>query len=194
MTDGTVALRLRGTAVRAPRPLVTFAGDSGATGHPAELNKAIGGTQVEVILLKKVGHLGSLGDKVTIRPGYGRNYLIPGGWAVPATEANRKAFEERRAELERQSGDSLIAAQSRRGQLEGLTVTIVRKAGAEGRLFGSVNAADIARAVQEMGMDLGKQEVRLSQGPLRAAGEHQVPVHLHVDVAATLKVEIIPEG
>jgi large subunit ribosomal protein L9 len=149
---------------------------------------------VEVILLKKVGHLGGLGDKVSVRSGYGRNYLIPSGLAVPATDANLNAFEERRAELEREAGEALTAAEARRTKLDGLTVTVARKAGDEGRLFGSVGTGDIADAVRAMGQQLEKQEVRLPQGPFRAAGEYEVVVHLHTDVDATLKLEIIPEG
>jgi large subunit ribosomal protein L9 len=149
---------------------------------------------VEVILLKKVGHLGDLGEKVSIRAGYGRNYLIPKGYAVPATEANLKAFEERRAELEKEAAQLLAAAEARRGQLDGLTVTIARKAGDEGRLFGSVGTSDIADAVVQMGLQLQKQEVRLPEGPFRAAGEYEVALHLHPEVDATIKVEVIPEG
>ena len=148
---------------------------------------------MEVILLKKVGHLGELGDKVSVRPGYGRNFLIPQGHAVPATESNLKAFEERRAELEQQSAEALAAAEARREQLEGLTITIARKAGEEGRLFGSVGTGDIADAVAAMDHKLEKQEVRLPEGPFRAAGEYEVVVHLFADVDATLKLEIVPE-
>ncbi|MEA3278289.1 MAG: 50S ribosomal protein L9 [Pseudomonadota bacterium] len=148
---------------------------------------------MEIILLKKVGHLGGLGEKVSVRPGYGRNYLIPAGYAAAATEANLKAFEERRAELEREAEQGLAAAQTRRGELDGLTVTLARKAGDEGRLFGSVGTADIAAAVQDLGLKLEKQEVRLPEGALRAAGEYEVVVHLYADVDATLKLEIVPE-
>jgi large subunit ribosomal protein L9 len=149
---------------------------------------------VEVILLKKVGQLGGLGDKVSVRSGYGRNYLIPSGLAVPATEGNLKAFEERRAELEREASEALAAAEARREKLDGITVTIARKAGDEGRLFGSVGAGDIAEAARALGLDVEKQEVRLSHGPFRAAGQYDVVLHLHADVDATLKLEIIPEG
>jgi large subunit ribosomal protein L9 len=149
---------------------------------------------VEVILMKKVGGLGELGDKVAVRPGYGRNYLVPQGLAAPATEANLKAFEERRAELEREAADALAAAEGRRGQLDGLTVSIARKAGDEGRLFGSVGTGDIAEAVQAMGMPLEKQEVRLPSGAFRATGEYEVVVHLHPEVDAAIKVEIVPES
>jgi len=143
--------------------------------------------------LTKVGHLGGLGEKVTVRPGYGRNYLIPSGRAIPATEANLKAFEARRAELEKEAAESLAAAQSRREMLDGLTLTVARKAGDEGKLFGSVGTQDIAAAVQEMGIALERQEVRLPEGPFRTAGEFEVMLHLHADVDATIKLEIVPE-
>ncbi|MGA7982036.1 MAG: 50S ribosomal protein L9 [Chromatiaceae bacterium] len=149
---------------------------------------------MEIILLKKVGHLGGLGDKVSVRSGYGRNYLIPSGLAVPATEANLKAFEERRAELEREANEALAAAEERRAKLDGVTVTVARKAGDEGRLFGSVGTGDIAEAAHAMGLQVEKQEVRLPEGPFRAAGEYEILVHLHPDVDATLKLEIIPES
>ena len=144
---------------------------------------------MEVILLKKVGHLGELGDKVAIRPGYGRNFLIPQGYAVPATPANLQAFEERRAELEKQATYALAGAEARREKLDGLTVTIARK----GLLFGSVGTADIADAVKAMGHEIEKQELRLPEGPFRTAGEYEVLAHLHADVDVTLKVEIVPE-
>jgi len=148
---------------------------------------------VEIILLKKVGHLGELGEKVSVRSGYGRNYLIPSGFAVPATETNLAAFEERRAELEKEAALTLAAAESRREKMEGLTVTVARKAGDEGKLFGSVGTQDIADAVSKMGMELEKQEVRLPEGPFRAAGEYEVVLHLHADVDAVIKLEVVPE-
>jgi large subunit ribosomal protein L9 len=147
---------------------------------------------VEVILLKKVGGLGELGDKVSVRPGYGRNFLVPQGAAVPATEANLKAFEERRAELEAQAAEALAIAEGRRERLEGLTVTIPRKAGDEGRLFGSVGTADIAEVVTEAGIELAKSEVRLPAGPFRNIGEYEVEIHLHSDVDVVILVEIVP--
>ncbi len=147
---------------------------------------------MDVILLKKVGGLGDLGDKVAVRPGYGRNYLIPQGAAVPATEANLKAFEERRAELEARAAEALAYAEARREQLEGLTVSIPRKAGDEGRLFGSVGTLDIAGAVTEAGIELSKSEVRLPQGPFRNIGEYEVELHLHSDVKVVILVEVVP--
>ena len=148
---------------------------------------------MEVILLTKVDHLGNLGEKVSVRPGYGRNYLIPSGRAVAATEANLKAFEDRRAELEEKAAQSVTAAESRRETLDGLTVTIARKAGDEGKLFGSVGTQDIAAAVQEMGIALERHEVRLPEGPFRAAGDYEVTLHLHADVDATIKIAVVPE-
>jgi large subunit ribosomal protein L9 len=147
---------------------------------------------VDVILLKKVGGLGELGDKVNVRPGYGRNFLIPTGCAVPATEDNLKAFEARRAQLEADAAAELAAAEERKTRLEGAAVTIARKAGDEGRLFGSVGTGDIAEAITETGVEVAKAEVRLPLGPLRAIGEHEVELHLHSDVDVTVRVEIVP--
>jgi len=147
---------------------------------------------VDVILLKKVGGLGELGDKVAVRPGYGRNYLIPQGLAVSATRENLEAFEARRADLERAEADALAAAVSRQQRLEDLTVTIARKAGEEGRLFGSVGTADIAAAVTAAGVEVAKSEVRLPSGPLRAVGEYEVELHLHSDIDATVRIDIVP--
>ena len=148
---------------------------------------------MEVILLKKVPHLGSLGQKVSVRPGYGRNYLIPGGYAAPATEGNLKAFEERRAELEREAEQTLARAEEHKTRLGGLSVSIARKSGEEGRLFGSVGAGDIAAAAKDAGIDIEKHQVRLTGGPLRAVGEYEVTIHLHAEVQGTLKVAIVPE-
>jgi large subunit ribosomal protein L9 len=149
---------------------------------------------VDLILMKKVRGLGELGDKVSVRPGYGRNFLIPSGLAKPATEANLKLFEERRAELEREAAAALAAAEARREKLEGVIVTVPRKAGDEGRLFGSVGTADIATAITEGGIEVEvlKSEVRLPEGPLRAVGEYDVDLHLHSDVEVTVRVEVIP--
>ncbi len=148
---------------------------------------------MEVILLEKIDNLGNLGDKVSVKPGYGRNYLVPKGKAVPATEENLKAFEARRAELERTAAEALQAAETRKAQLEALSITISRKAGEEGRLFGSVGTADIANAVVEAGVELKKQEVRLPEGPFRLAGEYEVDLHLHSDVNAVLRLVVAAE-
>ncbi len=148
---------------------------------------------MEIILLEKVQNLGDLGDKVTVRPGYGRNYLIPKGKAVAATEDNVAEFERHRAELEKTQADALAAAQKRADALKDLTVSIARKAGDEGRLFGSVGTGDIAEAVTAAGLELQKHEVRLPEGPLRQAGEYDIVLHLHADVDASVKVTVVPE-
>jgi large subunit ribosomal protein L9 len=150
---------------------------------------------MEVILLEKVANLGGLGEKVSVRSGFGRNFLIPQGKAVFASAENVKLFEERRAELEQQAAEKLAAAEARKAQIEGLTagVTISHKAGEEGRLFGSVGTADIADACSKAGVEVAKSEVRLPEGPFRAAGEFEVALHLHTDVNAALKVTIVGE-
>ena len=148
---------------------------------------------MEVILLEKVHQLGSLGDRVKVRPGYGRNYLIPMGKAVPATAQNVAKFEVVRAEFERTQAEILEQAKAKAAALGTLTVTIASKAGTEGRLYGSVGTADIASAVTASGVTIAKSEVRLPQGPLREVGEHVVNLHLHADVDVMIKVMIIPE-
>jgi large subunit ribosomal protein L9 len=149
---------------------------------------------MEVILLKKVDNLGNLGDKVQVKAGYGRNYLIPTGHAVSATAENLKVFEERRAELENEAADIQAAAQARKEKLEGLTITIARKAGDEGKLFGSVGTSDIAEAVREAGHEVEKNEVRMPHGAFRATGEYEVELHLHSDVDVNITLEIVPEA
>lgn len=141
--------------------------------------------------MKKVGGLGDLGEKVTVRPGYGRNFLIPSGAAVPATAANLEAFEARRVELEAAAAAELAAAEERKTCLETLVVRIARKAGDEGRLFGSVGTGDIAEAITEAGVEVAKSEVRLPAGPLRAIGEYDIELHLHSDVDHSLQIEVV---
>jgi len=148
---------------------------------------------MEVILLKKIDNLGGLGDRVTVKGGYGRNFLVPTGQAVSATSANVAAFEERRAELEKQAAEAVALAESRKGQLEQLSIRIACKAGDEGRLFGSIGTIDVAQAVNEAGVELSRNEVRLPQGALRVIGEYEVDLHLHTDVDAKLRLEIVPE-
>ena len=148
---------------------------------------------MEVILLEKIENLGSLGDKVALRPGYARNFLIPQGKARFATAANIAAFEARRAELEKAAAETLATASQRAESLAALSVTITAKAGGEGRLFGSVGTADIADAVTAAGVALEKREIRLPDGPIRQAGEHEVAIHLHSDINATVKVIIVAE-
>lgn len=149
---------------------------------------------MEVILLEKIENLGNLGDKVNVRPGFARNFLVPKGKAKYATPENLAEFEARRSELEQAAAQSLSQAEERRGALEGLEVSITAKAGNEGKLFGSVGAADIAQAVSETGVKLEKRELRLPTGPLRVVGEYDIEVHLHSDVNTTIKVIIVPEA
>ena len=148
---------------------------------------------MEVILLEKVHKLGALGDRVNVKPGFGRNYLIPSGKAVSATADNIAKFDARRAELEKQEQDALNEANARAEKLNATTVSIARKAGDEGKLFGSVGTADIAEAVSATGVELSKQEIRLPEGPIRSTGEIELDVQLHADVTATIKVNVVAE-
>lgn len=150
---------------------------------------------MDVILLEKVANLGDLGEKVSVKSGFGRNFLIPKGKAVFASAENVKVFEERRAELERQAQEKLTAAEARKAQIDAFAegVTITHKAGEEGRLFGSVGTADIAEACSAAGVELAKSEIRLPEGPFRVAGEYEVTLHLHTDVDTVLKVTIVGE-
>ena len=148
---------------------------------------------MQVILLEKVRKLGNLGDQVRVRAGFGRNYLIPQGKAVPATPENVATFEAQRQELEKAQADSLAAATARAEQLAGLSVTVAAKTGEEGRLYGSVGTVDIAEAVTRAGVEISKHEVRLPNGPFRVAGEYEVTLNLHADVDAQIKLSIVPE-
>lgn len=148
---------------------------------------------MEVILLQKIENLGALGDKVTVKAGYGRNYLVPTGRAVFATKENLEAFEARRAELEKAAADALAASEARKAEIEKLSISISRKAGDEGKLFGSVGTADIADAATAAGVEIEKREVRLPEGAFHNTGEFEVVIHLHTDVDATLKLAIVPE-
>jgi len=148
---------------------------------------------MEVILLQKVENLGNLGDKVKVRAGYGRNYLIPHGKAKPATAANLAEFEKRRAELEKHAAEALSGAEARKAQLEGKSITLNAKAGQEGKLFGSVGTVDIAEALTSGGIKVERKEVRMPQGPIRVAGEHKVEIHLHTDVNVEITVNVVAE-
>ena len=148
---------------------------------------------MEVILLEKVHKLGELGDQVKVKPGFGRNYLIPSGKAVSATVDNIAKFDARRAELEKHQQESLTAATARAEKLNSVSISIARKAGAEGKLFGSVGTIDIADTVVESGVELAKHEIRLPDGPIRSTGEFEVDVHLHADVSAKIKVNVVAE-
>ena len=148
---------------------------------------------MDVILLEKVGKLGSVGDKVAVKAGFGRNFLIPQGKALPATESNVADFEARRAELEAAAAEKKAVAESRAGQLAELTVTITANAGDEGKLFGSIGTRDIADAIAAAGVEVVKSEVRLPEGALREVGEYEVDVQLHSEVTQTVKVQIEAE-
>lgn len=148
---------------------------------------------MEVILLEKVGKLGGLGDQVSVKAGFGRNYLVPYGKAVPASEANIAEFEARRAELEKAAAEKLAAAEARAEQLNEKSVTITSKAGDEGKLFGSVGVRDVADAITAAGTEVSKSEVRLPEGPLREVGEYEIAIQLHSDVTATITLVIVSE-
>ncbi len=148
---------------------------------------------MEVILLEKIDSLGGLGDKVRVRPGYARNYLLPQGKAKFATPQNIAEFEARRAELERAATEALAAAEMRRESLTGMVIEMTAKSGAEGKLFGSIGASDIADAVTARGVEVEKREIRLPEGPLRQAGEYEIQLHLHADVDADIRVIVIGE-
>lgn len=149
---------------------------------------------MEVILLEKVDNLGDLGEKVRVRPGYARNYLVPSGKAKVATAENLAEFEARRAELEKVAADSLAAAEARKTELDGFLLEITAKsAGEEGKLFGSVGTVDIAEALGDSGKPVEKKEIRLPDGVFKQAGEYPVDIRLHTDVIATINLKIIPE-
>lgn len=149
---------------------------------------------MDVILLEKVRNLGNLGDKVKVKAGYGRNFLIPGGKAVMATKENLDKFEARRAELEAKAAEELATAKARAAKLAELAeVSIAMRAGDEGKLFGSVTAHDIVDAVAAAGIELEKREVLMPEGPIRMTGAHEVEVALHSDVVQSIMVNVIPE-
>lgn len=149
---------------------------------------------MQVILLDKVAQLGTVGDQVTVKAGFARNYLIPQGKAVMATAANIAHFEARRAELEAKAAEALSAAQARAAAIANLAaIVITSKAGDDGRLFGSVGARDIAEAVSVAGVAVTKSEVRLPEGALRTIGEHEVKLHLHAEVNAVVTINVVSE-
>lgn len=148
---------------------------------------------MEVILLQKVANLGNIGDKVKVKPGYGRNFLLPEGKATLATAENIAKFEARRAELEKKEREELTGAQARAKKLEGFKLSISAKAGTEGKLFGSIGTSDIADGVKKAGYPIERSEVRLPHGPIRQAGEHAVQLQLHTDVIVELPVVITAE-
>ncbi len=148
---------------------------------------------MELILIQKVKNLGSLGDRVNVKAGYGRNYLVPYGKAVPATKSNIETFEARRDEYEDKARQSLSAADTRRDKLESGEVTIAANASAEGKLYGSVGPAEIAEAFTAAGIPVEKSEVVLGEGPLRRVGEFEVDIRLHADVQLRVKVNVVAE-
>ena len=148
---------------------------------------------MQVILMEKVVNLGSLGVVVKVKDGYARNFLIPHGKARRATEANLKEFEGRRGELEKKAAELLAAAQERAAKLEGLVAQITRKAGVDGRLFGSVTNADVAEALEAQGIKVVKGEIRMPQGPLKHVGEFPLTAQLHSDVLANFTVAVLGE-
>ena len=149
---------------------------------------------MDLILLQKVTNLGNLGDKVKVKPGYGRNFLVPHGKAVPATAANVAEFEAKRAEYEAKAKSQLDGAEGRKAKLEGASVTIAANASTEGKLYGSVGPREIADALTASGVEVGKSEVVMGEGPLRHTGEFEVIVHLHADVESKLKVVVVPDA
>jgi large subunit ribosomal protein L9 len=143
--------------------------------------------------MEKVVNLGNLGEVVKVKDGYARNFLIPQGKAKRATEENKKVFEARRAELEKAQADILAAAQAQVAKLEGVSVRVARKAGVDGRLFGSVGNVDIADALKAQGIEIEKSMVRLPEGPFKQVGDNQVEIALHHDVVATITVSVVGE-
>lgn len=148
---------------------------------------------MNVILLEKMGKLGNIGDQVAVKSGFGRNFLIPQGKAIPATAANIADFEARRAELEAAAAEKRSAAEARAAQLAELTVTIGANAGDEGKLFGSLGSRDLALAITAAGVEVSKAEVKLPEGPLRELGEYDIDVQLHAEVIQAVKVVVVAE-
>jgi large subunit ribosomal protein L9 len=148
---------------------------------------------MEIILLQKVANLGNIGDRVKVKSGYGRNFLLPQGKATLATAANIAKFEARRAEFEKTAREELSGAQGRAAKLEGVKLSLTAKAGSEGKLFGSIGTSDIAEALTRQGHAIERSEVRLPHGPIRQAGDHVVQVHLHTDITVDVPVVIVAE-
>jgi len=149
---------------------------------------------MQVILLEKVANLGNLGDKVNVRPGYGRNFLVPNKKAVPATKDNLAMFEERRAELEKAAAGAVAVAQARAEKIAELaSITLAANASDEGKLFGSISVGDIAKAVTDAGVEITKQEVNMPEGPIHAVGEYDISIRVHTDVAQNIKVVVEAE-
>ena len=148
---------------------------------------------MQIILMEKVANLGNLGDVVKVKDGYARNFLIPEGKAKRATEANLKAFESKRAELEKAQSAQLVKAQEAGAKLEGFMLQITQKAGPDGRLFGSVTNYDIVEGLKKQGHEVERSQIRMPQGPLKQVGDYPIQVALHTDVMATIKVSVLGE-
>ena len=147
---------------------------------------------MDVILLEKVQNLGNIGDQVKVRGGYGRNFLVPQGKAVPASDENVKIFEEKKAELEAKAAEKLAAAETRAEQLKEVAVQITSKAGDEGKLYGSIGTRDIADAIVSAGVEVSKNEINMPEGVIRNIGDFEINVQLHPDVSVKLNVSVIP--
>ncbi|HKK02867.1 MAG TPA: 50S ribosomal protein L9 [Gammaproteobacteria bacterium] len=148
---------------------------------------------MEVILLDNVENLGGIGDKVKVKPGYARNFLLPQGKATRATRENIAEFEARRAELEAKAAEAVSEARARAEKIEGLQLQVKAKVGSEGKLFGSIGPVDIAEAAEAAGVNIERSELRMAEGPLRMVGEHEVLVHLHSDVSVAITVTVEAE-
>ena len=148
---------------------------------------------MQVILMEKVANLGNLGDVVKVKDGYARNFLIPEGKAKRATDANLKAFESKRAELEKAQSAQLAKAQEAGAKLEGFMLQITQKAGVDGRLFGSVTNYDIVEGLKKQGHEVERSQIRMPQGPLKQVGDFPIQIALHTDVMATIKVSVLGE-
>ena len=148
---------------------------------------------MELILLEKVQNLGNLGDRLKVKPGFGRNFLVPQGKAAPATEKNIALFEARRAELEKAAQDRLLIAQGRSGTLNGVVITLNANASEEGKLFGSIGPREIAEALGQLGHEVSKSEVIMGEGPIRQTGEFRVTLNLHADIETAITVVVNPE-
>jgi large subunit ribosomal protein L9 len=148
---------------------------------------------MDVILMEKVDNLGDLGEKVSVKPGFARNYLVPSGKAKFATAANLAEFEARRAELEKIAAEAKAVAEERKAKAEGLSVKIVGKAGTEGKLFGSIGPREVAEAITAAGLEVEKKEIRMPEGPIRVVGMYDVGLHLHTDVDVTLTITVDAE-
>jgi large subunit ribosomal protein L9 len=151
-------------------------------------------SEMEVILLEKVGKMGVLGDTVNVKNGYARNYLVPQGKAVPASKDNVKVFEERRAELEKAEAEKLAAAHVRAEKLAEIELTVQANAGDEGKLFGSIGPRDVADLVAAAGVEINKSEVKMPAGPIRNTGEFNITIQVHPDVEASVHIIVVPEA